>query len=71
MNFDSLSEAILYYSGAGPYGTNYPPYGELASQTGQMPLNTNYIQEALPNVIRYGVTLWGQSKIIEVSKATV
>lgn len=68
MKFVSLSEAILYYGGNQSSGTNYAPYGSLAAETGQIPLNTNYLTPDAPNVIRYGVTIWGQSKIIDVSK---
>ncbi len=71
MKFVSLSEAILHYSGSQSSGTNYAPYGSLAAETGQMPLNTNYLTPDPANVIRYGVTIWGQNKIIEISKPTI
>jgi hypothetical protein len=68
MRFDSLSDAILYYSSQKNPLINAAPYGQVAIETVQAPQNTNNIRPPGPAGFIYGQSLWGQGFIVDVSK---
>ena len=71
MKFSSLSEAVLYYTSLRSTVPEYFPYSSLAQQTQQQPVNTIYLQQSSPDVITYGVTIWGTGKIIDKYKPSL
>jgi hypothetical protein len=68
MRFDSLSEAIQYYTGSKNTIINAAPYGEIALQTLQTPQNTNNFTPNGLEGFTYGQSIWGQDFIINISK---
>jgi|APCry1669189369_1035219.scaffolds.fasta_scaffold02800_2 hypothetical protein len=72
MRFDSLSEAIEYYSTppASPL-SGIAPYGSIAQELNAIPPNINNVKHNITGVMIYGQTVWGQSKIIGISKQPI
>lgn len=69
MRFDSLSDAIKYYtSDVSETFRSIAPYSELASQANVIAPTLNYLPQPTVNAMTYGVTIWGQSNIINISK---
>lgn len=68
MRFDSLSDAILYYSSQKNPLINAAPYGQVAIETVQAPQNTNNIKPPGPAGFIYGQSVWGQGFIVDISK---
>jgi hypothetical protein len=68
MRFDSLSEAILYYTSAKNPLSGIAPYGDLAGQTAQPPQNLNNFKPNPPSGLVYGQSIWGIGAVINVSK---
>jgi hypothetical protein len=68
MRFDSLSDAILYYSSQKNPLTNASPYGQVANETAQPPQNTNNIRVPKVGGFVYGESIWGQEFIVSVNK---
>ena len=66
MRFTSLSDAIRYHTHSQNSIDNVAPYGSLAVESQQIPLNTNYFNPESPNVMTYGKTLWGTGIIIDI-----
>jgi hypothetical protein len=73
MKFESLSEAIKYYTNDSANTlANVSPYGILAAETNTIPTNSiSFSQPITPNIITYGQTIWGFGKIINISKPLV
>ena len=72
MRFDSLSEAIQFYTLNAPNpNANAAPYGTLALETGLLPQNINALQSPQPVVMTYGVTIWGQGQVINIPKPII
>lgn len=68
MRFDSLSEAILYYTSNKNPMANVAPYGELSMETEQPPQNLNNFKSKNPSGLVYGQSVWGIGAIVNVSK---
>jgi hypothetical protein len=71
MKFETLSQAIRYYAYSPNTLGDIESYGDLASQINKIPANINYINPKQPNVITYGVSIWGIGKIIDIDKPSV
>ena len=69
MKFDSLSEAVKYYSSdSSELFSGASPFGSFGAQLNIVPPTTNYLQPTPQNVMVYGQTIWGESIIINQSK---
>jgi len=73
MKFESLSEAIKYYTNdSANILANASPYGVVAVETNTIPANNiTFKQSNTPNVITYGETIWGFGRITNTSKPSV
>lgn len=73
MKFESLSEAIKYYTNDSANAlANVSPYGSLAAETNTIPANNiTFKQSNTPNVITYGQTVWGFGRVTNIDKPLV
>jgi hypothetical protein len=71
MRFNSLSEAIEYYSYAPDPLESAPPFSDLTAQVSNIPTNTNYLTPAAPDVVIYGKTIWGFGVISGVTNPKI
>jgi len=71
MRFNSIADAIKHYSNEQYALNNLTPYGSLALETGQIPLNTNYINPTPSSFVTYGKSIWGIGQITNISKPII
>jgi|688.fasta_scaffold136035_2 hypothetical protein len=71
MEFQSLSEAVRYFSKVQTGLIDLPPNSTLAVQVNQIPPTTNYLTPEPVNAITYGKTIWGVGKITDISRPII
>ena len=71
MKFNSLSDAIRYYASSENALKDAAPYGSLANEVLNIPININPVEPFSPNVIIYGQSIWGIGKIIDIPSPLV
>lgn len=71
MRFESLSDAIRYYSAQNNPLSNSAPYGQLAIESALPPQNINNFSPANPSGIVYGRSVWGVGMVIGIDKPTL
>jgi hypothetical protein len=70
MKFDSLSEAIKYYTNdSADAMANVSAYGIVASETNLIPTNNiTFRKSPTQGLMVYGETIWGYGRITNVSQ---
>ena len=71
MKFNSLSDAIRYYAFSANPLSEAAPYGSLANEVLNIPINVNAINPSSPNVVIYGQSIWGIGQIIDIPSPQV